>query len=52
MESRASVVIIGAGIVGCAAAHFLCQKGWREVVVVEQGPLFAASSSRRTGRRR
>ena len=45
METRASVVIIGAGIVGSAAAHFLSDMGWRDVVVVDQGPLFATGGS-------
>jgi glycine cleavage system aminomethyltransferase T/glycine/D-amino acid oxidase-like deaminating enzyme len=45
MESRASLVIVGAGIVGCAAAHFLSDLGWRDIVVVDQGPLFQAGGS-------
>jgi glycine cleavage system aminomethyltransferase T/glycine/D-amino acid oxidase-like deaminating enzyme len=45
METRASVVIIGAGIVGSAAAHFLSDLGWRDVVVIDQGPLFATGGS-------
>src|SRR3712207_3048519 len=45
METRASVVIIGAGIVGSGAAHFLSELGWRDVVVVDQGPLFATGGS-------
>jgi glycine cleavage system T protein len=45
MRDRAELVIIGAGIVGCSAAHFLAQKGWRDVVVLEQGPLFEAGGS-------
>ncbi len=45
MERAASLVIIGAGIVGTAAAHFLTQMGWRDIVVVEQGPLYAAGGS-------
>src|SRR3954470_5517600 len=45
MESRASLVIVGAGIVGCATAHFLLALGWRDVVVVDQGPLFQAGGS-------
>jgi glycine cleavage system aminomethyltransferase T/glycine/D-amino acid oxidase-like deaminating enzyme len=45
MTSRASVVIVGAGIVGCATAHFLTRLGWRDIVVVEQGPLFQAGGS-------
>ena len=45
METRASVVIIGAGIVGSAAARFLSDLGWRDVIVVDQGPLFATGGS-------
>jgi glycine cleavage system aminomethyltransferase T/glycine/D-amino acid oxidase-like deaminating enzyme len=45
IETRASVVIVGAGIVGSAAAHFLSDLGWRDVVVVDQGPLFATGGS-------
>src|SRR5918998_6624070 len=33
------VVIIGAGIVGCALADELTQRGWTDVTVLEQGPL-------------
>jgi len=45
MREKASVVIVGAGIVGCAAAYHLTRLGWRDVVVVEQGPLFKAGGS-------
>ena len=45
MEDRASVVVIGAGIVGCNVADHLTQLGWRDVVVVDQGPLFEAGGS-------
>ena len=45
MTTRASVVIIGAGIVGCAAARYLSDLGWTDIVVVEQGPLFATGGS-------
>ena len=39
------VVIIGAGIVGCALADELSVRGWTEVTVVDQGPLFATGGS-------
>lgn len=39
MRNQASLVIIGAGIVGCSVAHYLTQKGWRDIVVLDQGPL-------------
>ena len=39
MKNTARVVIIGAGIVGCSTAYYLARLGWRDIVVVEQGPL-------------
>jgi len=39
MKDRAEVVVLGAGIVGCAAAHYLTLAGVRDVVVVDQGPI-------------
>ncbi|HZA46676.1 MAG TPA: FAD-dependent oxidoreductase, partial [Rubrobacter sp.] len=38
-------MIIGAGIVGCSAAEHLTDLGWRDVVVLDQGPLFEAGGS-------
>lgn len=45
MKEHAQLVIIGAGIVGCSAAYHLAKLGWRDVVVVDQGPLFATGGS-------
>ena len=42
---HARAVIIGAGIVGCSVAYHLTKLGWRDVVVVEQGPLFETGGS-------
>ncbi|GIF18103.1 glycine cleavage system aminomethyltransferase T/glycine/D-amino acid oxidase-like deaminating enzyme [Actinoplanes tereljensis] len=39
------VVIIGAGIVGCALADELTARGWTEVTVLERGPLFVTGGS-------
>ncbi|RCV48623.1 GcvT family protein [Marinitenerispora sediminis] len=39
------VVVIGAGIVGCALADELTARGWTDVTVVDQGPLFATGGS-------
>lgn len=36
MKSTADAVIIGAGIMGCAIAHALAERGMRDVVVVER----------------
>ena len=39
------MVIIGAGIVGCSVAYHLTRLGWRDIVVLEQGPLFETGGS-------
>ncbi len=39
VEDRTGMVVIGAGIVGCSAAAHLTGLGWRDVVVLDQGPL-------------
>ncbi|GLZ45027.1 glycine cleavage system protein T [Actinomycetospora sp. NBRC 106375] len=36
---RAQVVVIGAGIVGNAVVHHLARLGWREILLVDKGPL-------------
>src|SRR6201997_1153408 len=36
---RASAVIIGAGIVGNSLVHHLAQLGWRDLVLVDKGPM-------------
>ncbi|MEW1655069.1 FAD-dependent oxidoreductase [Streptomyces sp. NPDC093707] len=41
----ARVVIIGAGIVGCSLADELTARGWRQVTVLDQGPLPAPGGS-------
>ena len=45
LPGSAQVAIIGAGIVGCALAHHLAKLGWRDIVVVDQGPLFETGGS-------
>ena len=45
MPKHARAVIIGAGIVGCSVAYHLTKLGWRDIVVVEQGPLFETGGS-------
>src|ERR1700760_3901272 len=36
---RGSAVIIGAGIVGKSLVHHLAQLGWRDLVLVDKGPM-------------
>ena len=37
--ARASAVVIGAGIVGNSLVHHLARLGWRDIVLVDKGPL-------------
>jgi len=39
MPTRASAVVIGAGIVGNSLVYHLSQLGWRDVVLLDKGPL-------------
>ena len=45
MAVQPKVVLIGAGIVGCALSDELTARGWTDVTVLEQGPLFATGGS-------
>ncbi len=40
-----TVVIIGAGIVGCALADELTARGWTDITVLDRGPLFVTGGS-------
>jgi glycine cleavage system aminomethyltransferase T/glycine/D-amino acid oxidase-like deaminating enzyme len=39
IPARASAVVIGAGIVGNSLVHHLAQLGWRDMVLIDKGPL-------------
>jgi glycine cleavage system aminomethyltransferase T/glycine/D-amino acid oxidase-like deaminating enzyme len=39
IPSRASVVVIGAGIVGNSLAYHLARLGWTQIVMVDKGPM-------------
>ena len=45
LPKQARAVIVGAGIAGCSVAYHLTKLGWRDIVVVEQGPLFETGGS-------
>lgn len=49
LPQRASVVIIGGGIMGLALAHSLAGLGQRDIVVLEKGYLCAGASGRNGG---
>ncbi len=39
LPTQARAVVIGSGIVGNSVAYHLCRLGWREVVLLDKGPL-------------
>jgi glycine/D-amino acid oxidase-like deaminating enzyme len=45
LPTRAQTVIVGAGIVGASAAYHLADLGETDVLVIDQGPLFATGGS-------
>jgi len=45
MVDHPKVVVIGAGIVGCALADELTRRGWTDVTVLDQGRLFSTGGS-------
>ena len=45
MQTKARLVIIGAGIVGCSAAYHLTKLGWRDIVVLDQNALYETGGS-------
>ena len=45
MRENARLVIIGAGIVGVSTAYHLAKIGWRDMVIIDQGPLFETGGS-------
>ena len=45
MKKQTKIVIIGGGIVGCGIAFHLSKLGCKDIVVIEQGPLFDTGGS-------
>jgi dimethylglycine oxidase len=45
VPASARVAIVGAGIAGASVAHHLAERGWDEIVVLDQGPLFETGGS-------
>ena len=39
LPTSAHAVVIGAGIVGSSVAYHLARLGWRDLVLLEKGPL-------------
>ena len=45
LPTHARSVVVGAGIAGCSVAYHLARLGWRDIVVIDQGPLFETGGS-------
>lgn len=45
MQTQARLIVVGAGIVGCSIAYHLTKLGWRDIVVVDKGPLYETGGS-------
>ena len=45
MTKQVRLVIIGSGIVGCAAAYHLARFGWRDILVIDKGELYENDGS-------
>src|SRR6185295_16721352 len=44
LPSRARVVIIGGGVVGCSVAYHLAKRGWTDVVLLERNQLTSGTT--------
>jgi len=49
MQTRAKVVIIGGGVIGCSVAYHLARKGWTDVVLCERDELTAGATTHAVG---
>jgi 4-methylaminobutanoate oxidase (formaldehyde-forming) len=49
MQDSARAVIIGSGIAGSSIAYHLTAQGWRDVAVLEKGPLISGTTSHAPG---
>src|ERR1700716_3021705 len=39
VPAQARVVVVGSGIVGNSMAYHLAQQGWKEIVLIDKGPM-------------
>jgi len=49
MHDSARVIIIGSGIAGSSIAYHLTERGWRDIVVLEQGSLISGTTAHAPG---
>jgi glycine/D-amino acid oxidase-like deaminating enzyme len=44
LPSRARVVVIGGGVIGCSVAYHLAHLGWKDVVLLERDRLTSGTT--------
>jgi glycine/D-amino acid oxidase-like deaminating enzyme len=49
LPSRARVVVIGGGVIGCSVAYHLAHQGWKDVVLLERDRLTSGTTWHATG---
>ena len=49
LPSRARVVVIGGGVIGCSVAYHLAHLGWKDVVLLERDRLTSGTTWHATG---
>ena len=39
MQKKSKIIIVGSGITGASSAYHLAKLGWKDIMVLDQGPL-------------
>jgi len=45
MLQKSKIIIVGSGITGASTAYHLAKLGWKDITVLDQGPLFETGGS-------
>ena len=45
MQKKSKIIIVGSGITGASTAYHLTKLGWKDITVIDQGPLFETGGS-------
>ena len=45
MQKRSKIIIVGSGITEASTAYHLAKLGWKDITILDQGPLFETGGS-------
>ena len=45
MSNKSRIIIVGSGITGASTAYHLAKLGWKDITILDQGPLFETGGS-------